>query len=289
VRESPNNSYCEPRTFNNVQVNRITNVTNITTINNYYGSTAATSTHFVPTNASHNGASFVSAGGFGNGGTPQSLGRNQTVAFSQGQSMVPQGNRVLSGPPGVQVSRESFTPSHSFSASAPSQTVLNRPVVRPNVPAGIDKVSAPTHTQFLAPRQSNAAPGRVNPIRTGTPSPVSPNRPTDSGTFNRSGNGLGTTRSSNSTQPNPGSFNRYGNGFGTTRPSGPTTQPISNRNWGSAGSIPPLRTAPSTSPNRSRPSTGVSSSVSSQKKQSIINRSKSKPIHTNNNKKPDSH
>jgi hypothetical protein len=257
-----NNAYCVPRTFNNIQVNRVTTVTNITTINNYYGATTATSTHFVPRNASASGASFVSADGFGHGGAPQLLARNQTAAFSQGQSMVPQGNRVLSGPPGVQVSHESFTPTHSFTSSAPPATVLNRPLLRPNLPPTIANISAPTRTQFVtphpsqlitpSPRQSFSQPIRPNPIV--DPAPRQPNNVGSSSRQPATNPNRPAQNRPSPNQPNPTRPNDSRPNF--SRPSQPSPsqagsgRPSSNRPTGSfGGSRPaPSRTQPQNRP-----------------------------------------
>ena len=183
-------SYCEPRPFRNVIVNRtvyVNNVTNITNNSAVYlhphtsinRNVYVTNNQFVPQNARSAGVTTASVAAFGGQGTYQAAPRVSTAYFSQGRSIgAPRASAApFSGPIAARPTAEAFTPSRTFLPSVrPTAGVLERPMVRAALPARVARFAPPVpeasgtriqggRTPFERPQNTVPASGLPRTVR----------------------------------------------------------------------------------------------------------------------------
>ena len=161
-----NDSYCEARPFNNVVVNRVTYVNNVTNVynintvnrtdfrpttinrNTYFGGA-----QFVPYNARHAaGVTTASAASFGGRGEYQAQPRAATAFFVRGRSIGAPlaGSAPVAGPISARPTAMAFTPSRTFLPDArPASPILRRPLFRSALPPTVARV-APSSPRFQA-------------------------------------------------------------------------------------------------------------------------------------------
>ena len=185
-----NDSYCTARPFNNVVVNRVTyvnNVTHITNINianinrtdfrpttvnrNVY----LTNTRFIPFNARNAaGVTTASVAEFGGRGEYQAAPRGSAAFFTRGRSIgAPAvGSAPVAGPVGVRPTAAAFTPSRTFLSDArPAAPILRRPLFRTALPATVARL-APPSPRYRASLSSTRQ-GTSSSLRNGVPGPAS--------------------------------------------------------------------------------------------------------------------
>ena len=157
-----NDSYCEARSFNNVTVNQVTyvnNVTNVYNINNGWGhpdrrNTSAVNrnvflsdTRFIPFNARNAaGVTTASLAAFGGRGEYQAQPRSGSSFFLRGRSVgaPAAGAAPFAGPISARPTAMAFTPSRTFlSGARPDAEVLRRPLYRAALPAPVARFAPP--------------------------------------------------------------------------------------------------------------------------------------------------
>jgi len=157
-----NDSYCEARPFNNVTVNQVTyvsNVTNVYNISNGLGrpdrrnTTAVnrnvflTDTRFIPFNARNAaGVTMASLAAFGGRGEYQAQPRSGASFFLRGRSVgaPAAGAAPFAGPISARPTAMAFTPSRTFLPGArPDSEVLRRPLYRAVLPVPVARFAPP--------------------------------------------------------------------------------------------------------------------------------------------------
>ena len=161
--------YCNPRRWDNVYCNRVTNITNIYNVHGGYRGFGPDRSiapvrpgGWVPTNARlADGVSRVGPEGFGGPGRFAAVPRSEGASlFARGHSVAGTGfgRQAFSGPAGVRPTEAAFTPTHTFLTGArPSPAVLSRPVYRAAVAPNIARVGG-RGGAFLAPSNRAAFP-----------------------------------------------------------------------------------------------------------------------------------
>ena len=216
-----NNQICVARPWRTIELNRVTNVTNVynntTIINNRFTNrnTYLSGVRFVPQNArTAAGVTSASLSAFGGRGPYQSVPRGTTEFYTRGRGIgaPPLGARPLAGPIGGAPTNISRTPSRTFEPGIQqSRNSIARPVFRSSVPTVISRdttPASPAHGPAAGGIYRSNSPGGVSIHRPGTPDGVGTRR---HGTFN--GGGV-----------SPGSSN--GPVTGTTRNDGMGRHPI---------------------------------------------------------------
>ncbi len=214
-----NESYCAPRPFDNVVVNRVTyvnNVTNITNINvtnvnrvDYRPTTVnrniyLTNTRFIPFNARNAaGVTTASVASFGGRGEYQDAPRGSAAFFVRGRSIgaPAAGSAPVAGPISARPTAAAFTPSRTFLSDArPDAPILRRPLFRTALPAPVARF-APSSPRYQASGSRPGAasfPGVTRAVTPGRPFLPRPGSVTGSGP-------LGSRRPARSYQGAPGS------------------------------------------------------------------------------------
>jgi len=159
-----NDSYCTARPFNNVTVNRVTYINNVTNVYNtgVYGggrtdirNTTAVNrnvflnnTRFIPFNARNAaGVTTASLAAFGGRGEYQAQPRSGSSFFLRGRSIgaPAAGAAPFAGPISARPTAMAFTPSRTFlSGARPDSEVLRRPLYRAALPAPVARFAPPS-------------------------------------------------------------------------------------------------------------------------------------------------
>ena len=155
-----NAEYCEPRPFNNVTVNRVTyinNVTNVynnnTTINRTFNTTTVNrnvylrNAAFIPVNARNaSGVTSARVEEFGGAGRYHPEAEGGAAFFRRGRSIGAPlaGNAPVAGPLAARPTRLSFTSTRTFVPGAhPAFQVQQRPVFRAPLPGRVARFAPP--------------------------------------------------------------------------------------------------------------------------------------------------
>ena len=174
---------CSPRPWNNRELNRTTNVYNVTRITNIQN--VYVNNTFVPRNARvPGGATVTNAAGFGGRGSFTRGSASTVDIFTKGKSFAaPTDGARFAGPTNVKPTAASFSPARQLSTARPDPKILNRQVVRVPLPARTGAYSKPMPSATApsipaAPKPKFTVPGvskRV-PTRKGG-NPVAPTAP----------------------------------------------------------------------------------------------------------------
>ncbi len=205
-----NDSYCTARPFNNVVVNRVTYINNVTNVYNINRATINRNTYggsrrFVPFNARNAaGVTTASVAAFGGRGEYQPAPRAATAFFVRGRSVeAPVGGAApVAGPISVRPTALAYTPSRAFlPAGSPSASVLRRPLFRAALPPQVARVApAIPRPQTFASRPGAAFPSDARSTR--FPG-ATPGRPIGSRPDVSPGNGSFGNNSFRSRRPAP--------------------------------------------------------------------------------------
>lgn len=164
---------CEPRPWNNRQVNNgndeasVRNIYNNTTINNRTQNVYTTKYVFVPANGAA-GATSTASATFGHAGQNRPITDPTNTAFKQGRSVgaPPVGKSPVGGPVGVKPTRESLTPTRTFAPAPPQlRAVIAKPVFHAPAPIAV----APKATPVVIPTPQ--------PVTTPKPQPIHARKP----------------------------------------------------------------------------------------------------------------
>jgi hypothetical protein len=131
--------------------------------------------HFVSVNAQHGGAMFADANGFNGHGGFRSIPASEAGALRSAPTIGGQrgGGMPLAGPPGISLSRQALTPTHTLlSGTHLPESVSARPLYRAPVNSTIARHSVSDRHQFISPRSSirnnGGGTGRYNSGSTGS-------------------------------------------------------------------------------------------------------------------------
>jgi len=188
-----NDSYCTARPFNNVVVNRVTYVNNVTNVYNINTAANGSRPDFRPTTVNRNtyfgGAQFVpwnarNAAGvttarveaFGGRGEYQPQPRATTAFFARGRSIGAPlaGAAPVAGPLGARPTAMAFTPSRTFLSDArPASPILRRQLFRSALPPQVERVapSSPRYRVFGSRPGAELFPGAAQPVVPGAGRP----------------------------------------------------------------------------------------------------------------------
>ena len=143
---------CSPRPWNNRDLNRTTNVYNVTRITNV--TNVYVNNVFVPRNARVPGGATVSnAGGFSGRGSFAHGSASTLEIFTKGKGFAAPsgGNARFAGPTNVKPTAASFSPAGQLSKSRPDPKIFGRQVVRAPLTARTSAYSKPMPSARVVP------------------------------------------------------------------------------------------------------------------------------------------
>jgi len=167
--------YCTPRPWNNVEINRTTNVYNVTRITNVQN-VYVSNNGFVPRNSRvAGGATVATTAQFAGRGRFAPVTASNAAIFTKGQTFAPPtgGTPRFAGPTNVKPTRASFSPAAALTQARPAAAVLNRTVVRAPVPARVATFAGPMASAHVLPR-SPGVPARPTTPRVTKPVATTP-------------------------------------------------------------------------------------------------------------------
>lgn len=178
--DGPNS--CSPRPWNNREVNRTTNVYNVTRVTNI--TNVYVNNVFVPRNARvPGGATVTNTSGFGGRGSFARGSASTVDIFTKGKGFgAPSGGTRFAGPTNVQPTATSFSPARQLTKARPDPRIFTRPVVRAPLTPRTSAYSKPMPTAQIVPTVSRPAPRppvikpNINPIPAPKVPPVKGNR-----------------------------------------------------------------------------------------------------------------
>ena len=159
-----NSGYCAPRAWKNREINRTTNIYNITKVTNV--TNVYVTNVFVPKNSRVvGGATVATTSEFGGRGRFNRGNQANADIFIRGRGFAPPTGGALrfAGPTSVRPTAASFSPTRILIKERPSDAIRNRTIIRAPLPPHIQSISRPIPSSRIIPTAPVAPPQRIIP------------------------------------------------------------------------------------------------------------------------------